>query len=1070
VDAQTGDAGETINMTTNKTAMGGKLLCSGAAAPLITAIAMLCSHKASAQGQFSARNQFSPTDRRFVFQADGVTPAPTNTGRVEILYNDAVISPVSTGAGSPLTLPGIFVLGALTVPGVPAGRPAVLVVRVWDNSTGETFASATASGSEEVVVPSLGGGLAPPAPLSGFQGFSLGCGICGVTPTAPNQEIIFNPLPNITYSTNAIALNPTASSGLPVTLTVTGGPATLDGYNLTPTGIGVVVITATQPGNGTYHAAPSVTHSFAVHPISQTLSFTPPPSVVGTTNSIALTATSSSGLPVTFAVTSGPGVIQNGNLVFTGWGLVQVEALQPGTDVIAPATPVTHAVQALQPQSIDFPPQGPISYTTAATPLGALASSGLPVSYSVVDGPGAISGQNLLVSGVGDIVVQASQAGDSTHAAAAAVTQTITVTKAAQSIHFYPIADTTPTAGPTTLVAVATSLDRVFFNVASGPATIAGDILTVTGTGVVSVVATQPGDALYLPAPSVTNSFTVGLGSQSITFAPLPDLVATNTPVQLSASASSGLMVGFSLAGGPATLAGSTLTLTGAGTVTVVASQAGNAGFAAAIPVTNSFNVTKAPQTIFFPPIPDTTYSTTPVAVHPTASSGLGVSLAVPKGPGAANGYEVNLYGAGQITVVAFQQGNAIYQAAPAVTNVFNVAKAAQSISFASVADTTYTTNAIALSATSTSGLHPVFSVVSGPAVISGGNLFLTGAGAVRVAAMQSGNLGYLSATPVTNAFNVFSVIAGRRIFYNHSAWDGNDAAANTNDDLAIATDKQPLLPGGKGSFTNYTGYTRGINGVMVDLLPGGAHAGVSATDFIFVSGNNNTPKTWPAAPAPSSVTVRAGASPSQPDRITIIWPDNAIHGEWLGVKVLPTANTFLAGNDVFFFGNAPGDTGNSPANAQVNALDEAVIRSHPAGLLHPAAVDSPWDLNHDKQVNVLDEAFARAHPTTFLTALALIDLTGDPTGFGEPPRPGEVKGEGPLAAVTAASESTVAVEAESADVKAMELWGAPAVGGPWRRVGAAAEWTGKGRILRWILPTAATGGDRFFQARPVEE
>lgn len=67
------------------------------------------------------------------------------------------------------------------------------------------------------------------------------------------------------------------------------------------------------------------------------------------------------------------------------------------------------------------------------------------------------------------------------------------------------------------------------------------------------------------------------------------------------------------------------------------------------------------------------------------------------------------------------------------------------------------------------------------------------------------------------SAINV-GAVAGRHAFYNRSAWDGNDPLANINDDNAIASDKAALLPGGVATSANYTSYTRGINGIMVDL------------------------------------------------------------------------------------------------------------------------------------------------------------------------------------------------------------------------------------------------------------
>ena len=74
-------------------------------------------------------------------------------------------------------------------------------------------------------------------------------------------------------------------------------------------------------------------------------------------------------------------------------------------------------------QTIDFPaPGNPIQAGTAA--LAATASSGLPVSFAVVAGPGAIeNGTNLAFAGAGDVLVAATQPGDANWNAAPAATQ-----------------------------------------------------------------------------------------------------------------------------------------------------------------------------------------------------------------------------------------------------------------------------------------------------------------------------------------------------------------------------------------------------------------------------------------------------------------------------------------------------------------------------------------------------------------------------------------------------------------------------------------------------------------------
>ena len=66
-----------------------------------------------------------------------------------------------------------------------------------------------------------------------------------------------------------------------------------------------------------------------------------------------------------------------------------------------------------------------------------------------------------------------------------------------------------------------------------------------------------------------------GATAQSITFGALPGVTYGISPISLTATASSGLAVSYSVTG-PASISGSTLTVTGAGTIAVTASQTGN--------------------------------------------------------------------------------------------------------------------------------------------------------------------------------------------------------------------------------------------------------------------------------------------------------------------------------------------------------------------------------------------------------------------------------------------------------------------------------------------------------------
>jgi hypothetical protein len=226
-----------------------------------------------------------------------------------------------------------------------------------------------------------------------------------------------------------------------------------------------------------------------------------------------------------------------------------------------------------------------------------------------------------------------------------------------------------------------------------------------------------------------------------------------------------------------------------------------------------------------------------------------------------------------------------------------------------------------------------------------------------------------------------FALAPKLAIFYNHSAWDGNDPSANPTDDNAIAADKTPLLPGGTATFANYTSYSRGINGIMVDFA--GLVGTVTAGDFTFKVGNSNTPGSWVVAAAPVSVTVRAGAGAGGTDRVTLIWADNAIQNDWLQITVLADAATGLAANDVFYFGNAIGETGNSTTDAVVDAADFSGVRDHPRSFLNRAPVTYAYDINRDGFVDGTDLVLVRDHNTTVLNSLKLIAV---PSGGSSAP------------------------------------------------------------------------------------
>lgn len=238
----------------------------------------------------------------------------------------------------------------------------------------------------------------------------------------------------------------------------------------------------------------------------------------------------------------------------------------------------------------------------------------------------------------------------------------------------------------------------------------------------------------------------------------------------------------------------------------------------------------------------------------------------------------------------------------------------------------------------------------------------VTGAYAVRVRA-TAGSGEYILLLAQT-------AIVGRSIFYDNSFFDGNTPGASASDDSAIAPDKLALRSG-TASLANINNHSRGINGLMVDIV--NPASTVTAADFEFRVGNTDTPANWATGPVPSQVAVRAGAGANNSNRVTLIWPDNAIEKTWLQVTVKASANTGLAVPDVFYFGSAIGDIGNSTTDAIVNATDIAGVVGNQNSFLNPAPLASPYDFNRDRQINATDIATAVANQTSFLSALRMI-------------------------------------------------------------------------------------------------
>ena len=433
--------------------------------------------------------------------------------------------------------------------------------------------------------------------------------------------------------------------------------------------------------------------SAAVTPKSaQTITFTNPGAKnFGTTPT--LTATATSGLTPTFtSATTGICTITSGGaLTFVTAGNCTINADQAGNGTYLAATTVsqTFAVNAVVPGAPTSPVgtagNGQISVAfTAPVSNGGSAI----IDYTVTSNPSGFSATGaaspLIVSGLTNgtpytfTVTARNVAGSSSAStASAAVTpkapQTITFTNpGAQNFGTTPSLTATTSSG---LTATFTSITTSICTVTSGGA------LTFITAGNCTINADQAGNGTYLPATTISRTFSV---NPVISGAPTsPVGTAGNALVSVAFSAPSfnggATITGYSVTSSPGGLTG-----TGAASPVIVNGLTNGTAYTFTVTATNlagtsaastaSAAVTpKAPQTITFTN-PGTQTLGTPLTVTATASSGLTVTF-TSSTPGICSvtpGGAVSSISAGVCTISANQAGNTNYAAATTVTQSFS--------------------------------------------------------------------------------------------------------------------------------------------------------------------------------------------------------------------------------------------------------------------------------------------------------------------------------------------------------------------------------------------------------------
>jgi sugar lactone lactonase YvrE len=587
------------------------------------------------------------------------------------------------------------------------------------------------------------------APLA-FASTNVGSTSAPLTVTvsdAGNQPLAVS---NLVVTTNFTQV-PSGGTDCTASTQLSSGGQCLAAVALAPTISGPLAGTLTLSDNALNVTVPStqaVQLSGNATQVLQTITF---PTIAAQTygaGSVTLSATASSGLAVSYAVTSGPASVSGNILTITGAGSVTVQASQAGNAEYTPASPVSQTFTVNQAATnIVWSNSAAITYGTAlsATQLNATAtpvSAGSFVYTPVVGTVLAVGSQTLSVTFTPSDSNYAPSTGSATLQVNSAVV-TVTATNATGT-YGQPV--------PSVAYTMAGFVNGDAQNSATTGSPTEGTSATPTSPAGQYPITISQGS---LASANYTFSFVNGVltiqqASQSISFTAIPNQTYGAGPLTLNATDSSGLAVSYAVISGPATVSGNMLTISGAGIVTVQANQAGNVNYTAAAPVSQSFAVGQASQTINFPAIPNQTFGCAPYVLNATASSGLAVSYAVTSGAATVSGSALIITGAGSVTVQASQPGNVNYTAAAPVSQSFTVNQASQSITVTQSAPSFAPyIGSFTVVAAASSGL-PVTFGSTGACTNAGATFTMTNSkGTCTVTASQSGNANYLAAPSV---------------------------------------------------------------------------------------------------------------------------------------------------------------------------------------------------------------------------------------------------------------------------------------------------------------------------------
>jgi hypothetical protein len=478
-----------------------------------------------------------------------------------------------------------------------------------------------------------------------------------------SQTVAFSEIEDAIYGDGPITLEAMSDSGLPV-IFESSDPSI--GEIISSTLVirkpGPVTVTAKQTGSDFFNPA-TTTQSIIILKSNQTLTMRDIPSVKFGDTPVPLSATTQSGLPVTFESSDATIAEINGTtLVVKKPGSVTITAKQIGNEYYNPVTTtqpieIQKAVRALALTEIPQKQFGDEPFTPESS-----GSSQLPTLHSSDTQIAVIENGKIVIKKPGTVTITAELDEDQFYFSSSD-SRILSIGKGNQSLIFPPVSDKAFGESAFNAGISSSSSKTILFSSSDNSiAKIIDGIVSIHKPGIVTLTASQGSDDFY-KENSASRTFVIKKGTQQITLPELPQKTYGDPAFTIGGKASSNLPLEVSISDeSVVAFVFGNLLIRKAGTVSITVTQNGNDLYESASPVKKTLTISKANQTINFSEIPVKEVSDASFALLAGIDSPLKIEFSSDNEKVATvKGNVVSLRGAGVANITAIQKGNENY-------------------------------------------------------------------------------------------------------------------------------------------------------------------------------------------------------------------------------------------------------------------------------------------------------------------------------------------------------------------------------------------------------------------------